>query len=98
MKKRAKNTVLWAIRNDLGLLQREMAEEAGLTHGYICAIERGKRRIGPDAAVKIWQAFPAAFDWLGFTIDDLLDGGCTKLPHRAQDSSAGGKPDTRPAA
>ena len=92
------NMVLWAIRDDLGLFQRQLAEQAGLTSGYICAIERGKRRIGPDAAVKIWQAFPAAFDRLGLTIDDLLDGGCTKLPHRAQDSSAGGKPDTRPAA
>ena len=98
MSGQAKNTVLRDIRNDLDLTQREMAEEAGLTLGYICAIERGKRRIGPTAALAIWRAFRPAFDRLGFTLDDLLESGCTKLPHRAQDSSVGGNPDTRPWA
>jgi transcriptional regulator with XRE-family HTH domain len=98
MSERAKNAVLWEVRRDLGLLQREIAERAGITTGYVNQIERGTRRIGPAAAVKIWQAFRPAFDRLGFTIDDLLDGGCTKLPHRAQIYSVGGNPNTRPAA
>jgi len=98
MDAQAGNSVLRDVRRGAGLLQRELAEKTGLHPGYICQLEKGRNRIGSTAARKIWRAMRPDFDRLDFTLEDLLDGGCTKLPHRAQDSSVGGKSDTRPAA
>jgi transcriptional regulator with XRE-family HTH domain len=76
-----------------------MAQRAGITHGYVCQIERGKRIIGPSAAVDIWCAFKHDLERLGFNFEDLLAGMDTRLSPESQDSGVGEMPDTpEPAA
>lgn len=50
----AKNVRL--IRNNLGLSQEELAEEAGLHRTYIGGIERGERNVSIDNIEKIAKA------------------------------------------
>ena len=90
------NTVLRAIRNHLGLTQRELGDQTGIDPTYVCQIETGARRIGHRKAHEIWTALRPACDRLGFTFEDLLGGGrgpVTTDPTISQNSSVGGNPD-----
>jgi DNA-binding XRE family transcriptional regulator len=74
MRKTDGNAVLRGVREQLGLTQKQVAEDVGLTEGYICNLESGRYLIGAEAAIKIWDKFRIDFSRLGYTADDLLRG------------------------
>lgn len=54
-----------ALRKNLRLTQRDLAERCGVTQQHINRIERGKTKPGADVIIKLADA-------LGTTTDDIL--------------------------
>jgi transcriptional regulator with XRE-family HTH domain len=61
-----------ARRKELGLTLRELASRAGCTAGFLCDVEKGKRRVGADLLLAIGVALGMSLDVL---MSDLSESG-----------------------
>lgn len=53
-----------ARRLDHGWKQRQLADKAGISHGFLSDLENGKRRIGADLLLEIADALDCSVDFL----------------------------------
>jgi transcriptional regulator with XRE-family HTH domain len=68
------NAVLFRLRTELGLTQKQMAETCGLAKVYIAQVEGGTYHLGRDAGLKILDAYRTPMRELGIELEDLLRG------------------------
>jgi DNA-binding XRE family transcriptional regulator len=67
MKVEVRATGLKAMREKLGLTQRKLAHDLGISQNYIPAIESGTRKAGPKLQQQMVKYFGVAFEDL-FTV------------------------------
>ena len=64
VKIKAKREVFLKTRVSKGLSQRELADLAGLSHSYICLIERSNKSVSPSTAKRLCDVLEKELDEL----------------------------------
>ncbi len=68
-----KRNPLLALRDDLEISQREIANKLGLTDSAVGSVERGNSRFTPPNLSALWKLYGKDFERLGFTVFDLME-------------------------
>jgi len=74
---RVKRKALIEARVRAGLSQRAMAKRIGKSSGYLSQVERGRKRVSPQAAKDICDVLGVPFDEL-FEIDPSFSSQATR--------------------
>jgi transcriptional regulator with XRE-family HTH domain len=62
------------VREHLGLKQKQMAEDLGLSSSYLSDIEKGKSNPGFNFLMRLYRKYRVSLDWLLFEEGDMFCG------------------------
>jgi transcriptional regulator with XRE-family HTH domain len=62
------------VREELGLKQKQLAKDLGMSSSYLSDIEKGKNNPGFNFLVLLYREYKVSLDWLVFNKGDMFCG------------------------